>query len=251
MSKMAKLDFRLVPTKGVTTGGGFRGEFIRGYDKPLDIETVIAEAQRNGAFSGLSPSRVRCDLEAFFDTMIENVLTDGKTRKLDGYLELALKIHGNFAEKTDDFDETKHSLDLGLKPLSAFRQKSKTIQPVNVNRIKQFRLHYITAADGLHKNHEIVYGQDFIIRGSNLTFPNEKLSGVFCQVRMNDGTYFCADAPILSKTDSEIRCSWPSDYGPETLRCRLWASVTKIVALETDTPDQGRTIAATIYPPAA
>jgi len=42
---MTKLDFRLVPTKGVTTEGGFRGEFVRGYDKPLDIETVIKEAQ--------------------------------------------------------------------------------------------------------------------------------------------------------------------------------------------------------------
>jgi len=250
MSNMNKLDFRLVPTKGVTTGGGFRAEFLRGYDKPLDMETVIREAQAKGAFFGLSPSRVRCDLEAFFDTMIENVLTDGKTRKLDGYLELSLKIHGNFEQKTDDFDETKHSLDLGLKALSAFRRKSKKIQPVNVNRVKQFRVHYITAADGLHKNHEIVYGQEFIIRGSNLTFPNDRLSGVFCQVRMPSGIYYSAQAPIVSKTDSEIRCAWPSDYGPDTQRCRLWANVSKVVSLETPVPDTDRTIAATIYPPA-
>jgi len=191
---------------------------------------------------------VRCDLEAFFDTMIENVLTDGKTRKLDGYLELALKLHGNFEEKTEDFDETKHSLDLGLKTLSAFRKKPKTIQPVNVNRIKQFRLHYIAAADGLHKNHEVVFGQEFILRGSNLLLPNDGLNEVFCQVRMNDGTYFCAAAPILSKTESEIRCAWPTEYGPETLRCRLWASVSKITTIETYTPNADRTIAATIYP---
>ena len=39
----------------------------------------------------------RSDSETLFDTMIANVLKDGRTRRLDGYLELALKIHGSFA----------------------------------------------------------------------------------------------------------------------------------------------------------
>ena len=247
MSNMTKLDFRLVPTKGVTSGGGYRAEFIRKNEESLDIDTVIAEAQENGAFYGMPASRVRCDLEAFFDSMIKAVLKDGKTRKLDGYLELSLKIHGNFENKTDNFDESKHSLDLVLKPLSALRSHPTDIQPVNVNRIKQYRLSYITAADGLHKNHQIVYGQDFIIRGSNLTLPDNNYSGVFCTVQL-PGVNSCAEAPILSKSDSEIRCSWPAEYGPETKGCRFYAMVSKITDIKATVPDIDRTIRASILP---
>lgn len=247
MSNLKKLEFRLVPTKGVTSGKGFRAEWKRKNDV-LDMDAVIAEAQAKGAFRGLTVGHARCDVETLFDTMIANVLADGRTRKLDGYLELALKIHGNFAERTDDFDADRHSLDLGIKPLSAFRKEAKGIQPVNVNRIKQFRLSYITAADGKHRNHEVVYGQEFIIRGSNLTLPENGFSGIFCQVHGRDGAWHCAEAPILAKSDSEIRCAWPEDYGPEVLRLTLHASVTKVTNIDADPPDIDRTAHAGILP---
>jgi len=248
MGEKTKLDFRLVPTKGIASGQGYRAEFVRKDNRVIDIDGVIVEAQQNGAFWNMPPSIVKSNLETFFGTMIGGVLKDGKTRKLDGYLELSLKIHGKFEKQTDDFDPAVHSLDLKVKPLSAFAAKPTAIQPVNVNRIKQFRLSYITAADGLHKNHEVVYGQEFVIRGSNLTFPAGGLSGVYCQVQMPDGVYRCAEAPILEKSDSEIRCSWPSDYGVETMRRRIWVTVSKVVALSAEPPDVDRSIHAGIYP---
>ena len=248
MNNQTKLEFRLVPTKGVASGKGFRAEWTR-KNEVIDMDAVIAEAQAKGAFSGLSVGRARSDVETLFDTMIANVLRDGRTRKLDGYLELALKIHGNFAAKTDDFDPARHTLDLGIRPLSAFRQEAKDIQPVNANRIKQFRLSYITAADGQHKNHQVVFGQEFVIRGSNLTLPTNGFSGIFCQVRLDDGVWACAEAPILEKSDSEIRCAWPEDYGPEVLRHTLWASVTKGYNIEADPPDVDRQTHAGILPP--
>ena len=248
MNNQTKLEFRLVPTKGVASGKGFRAEWTR-KNEVIDMDAVIAEAQAKGAFYGLSSGRARSDIETLFDTMIANVLKDGRTRKLDGYLELALKIHGNFTERTDDFDPERHTLDLGIRPLSAFRQEAKDIQPVNVNRIKQFRLSYITAADGQHKNHEVVFGREFIIRGSNLTLPENGFSGIFCQVMLDRYTGVCAEAPILEKSDSEIRCAWPEDYGPEVLRHTLWVSVTKGFNIEADPPDVDRTAHAGIYPP--
>ena len=144
------------------------------------IDGVIAEAQQSGAFFGMSPILVRSNLETLFNTLIGNVLSDGQTRKLDDYLEVSLNLRGLFEQKTDDYDPSKHELKLTVKHLSAFRQQPKNIQPVNVNRIRQFRLSYITAADGLHANHQVVFGKPFIIRGSNLTLPANKLSGVFC-----------------------------------------------------------------------
>ena len=73
------------------------------------MDAVITEAQAKGAFLGRSIRHARSDIETLLDTMIANVLKDGRTRKLDGYLELALKIHGNFAAKTDDFDSERHT----------------------------------------------------------------------------------------------------------------------------------------------
>ena len=248
MNNQTKLEFRLVPTKGVTSGKGFRAEWTR-KDDIIDMDAVIAEAQAKGAFTGRSVSHARSDVETLFDTMIANVLKDGRTRKLDGYLELGLKIHGSFAAKTDDFDPDRHTLDLGVKPLSAFRQAANGIQPVNVNRIRQFRLSFITAADGLHKNHEVVFGREFVIRGSNLTLPENGLSGVFCKALLPDNVILCAEAPILERSDGEIRCAWPEEYGPEVLRRTLWASVTKSFDIAADPPDVDRTTHASILPP--
>jgi len=248
MSETIKLDFRLVPTKGIASGQGYRAEFVRKDNSVIGIDDVIAEAQQSGAFWNMPPSLVKSNLETFFGTMIRGVLADGKTRKMDGYFELSLKIHGKFEKVTDDFDPAIHSLDLGVRPLSAFAAKPTAIKPVNVNRIRQFRLSYITAADGLHANHEVVYGQEFVIRGSNLTPPEGGLEYVHCQVQLPSGVYQSALAPILAQSDSEIRCAWPSDYGTETLRKRMWVSVSKIITPIGQEPDVDRTIHAGIYP---
>ena len=60
-----------------------------------------------------------------------------------------------------------------------------------------------------------------------------------------------AEAPILEKSDSEIRCAWPEDYGSEVLRHTLWASVTKVTNIEADPPDVDRMTHAGILPPTA
>ena len=68
----------------------------------------------------------------------------------------------------------------------------------------------------------------FIVRGSNLTLPACELSGVYCQVKMPNGSYSCSSAPIISKSDSEIRCSWPPDYESDTIRRPLYVDVSKV-----------------------
>ena len=78
--------------------------------------------------------------------------------------------------------------------------------------------------------------------------PANGLSGVFCQVHLDGDVWSCAEAPILEKSDSEIRCAWPEDYGPEVLRRTLWASVTKVANIEANPPDVDRTAHADIVP---
>ena len=47
MSNQTKLEFRLVPTKGVASGKGFRAEWTR-KNEVIDMDAVIAEAQAKG-----------------------------------------------------------------------------------------------------------------------------------------------------------------------------------------------------------
>lgn len=247
MNNNLKLNFRLVPAAGVATGRGYRAEFVRKAEDVIDIDSVIAEAQQKGAFSGMPANLVRGNLETLFDTLIGNVLADGKTRKLDNYLEVSLNLRGIFENATDDYDPEKQSLKLSVKHLSAFRRQPNGIQPVNVNRIRQFRVTTLTAADGQHANHEVVFGQDFVIRGSNLT-PECKASGISCQVLMPDGIYHGANPPVVSRSDCEIRCSWPEEYTSETIRRQLIVCITKVPNLETDPSDINRVINASILP---
>ena len=63
MNNQTKLEFRLVPTKGVASGKGFRAEWMR-KNEVIDMDAVIAEAQAKGAFFGISAGRARSDIEA-------------------------------------------------------------------------------------------------------------------------------------------------------------------------------------------
>ena len=57
MNNQTKLEFRLVPTKGVASGKGFRAEWTR-KNEVIDMDAVIAEAQAKGAFFGISAGRL-------------------------------------------------------------------------------------------------------------------------------------------------------------------------------------------------
>ena len=174
VKNMRKLNFHLVPMTGVAKRAEsekkFRAEFVRGSGEGdnrgvLGVNEILSEAIEAHRLTGISPEMLRLYVEAVLQTMIDKTVEDGRTRRFDDYLSVSLKIHGGFKEKSDDYDFDRHSLALTVQALNAFRPNLSSFYPVNVNRRKQFRLSYVTAADGKHGNHEIVYGQDFIIDG--------------------------------------------------------------------------------------
>ena len=62
MNNQTKLEFRLVPTKGVASGKGFRAEWTR-KNEVIDMDAVITAAQDKGAFFGISTGHARSDIE--------------------------------------------------------------------------------------------------------------------------------------------------------------------------------------------
>lgn len=232
---MRKLNFHLVPMSGVAKSNGgdkkFRAEFVRGHEEGdnrgvLGVDRVLAEAIEAHHLNGVSPDMLKLYVEAVLQTMIDKTVEDGRTRRFDDYLSVSLKIHGGFEERSDDYDFDRHSLALTVQALNAFRPNLSSIYPVNVNRKKLFRLSYVTAADGKHGNHEIVYGQDFIIRGTGLDMPKQWY--IVCHVRREKNVQETLDVDVKKRTENEILCNWPEGLGEDQMRRSVEFAVVKL-----------------------
>ena len=229
---MRKLNFHLVPVKGAVraNGGKFRAEFVRGYEEGdnrgvLGVDEVIAEAIEAHRLHGVSPAMLKLYVEAVLQTMIDKAVEDGRTRRIDEYLSVGLGIRGGFDEMSDDFDYDRHELGLTVRTLNAFRPNLDSIYPVNVNRKKLFRLSYVTAAAGEHRNHEIVYGQDFIIRGTGL--DRSEAPYIVCEVPRGGNVYESVDIEVKGRTENEFLCKWPEAIGRDLMHRNVEFSVVK------------------------
>ena len=258
VKNMRKLNFHLVPVSGVAKRNGgdkkFRAEFVRGNDEGdnrgvLGVDRVLAEAIEAHHLNGISPDMLKLYVESVLQTMIDKTVEDGRTRRFDDYLSVSLKIHGGFEEKSDDYDFDRHSLALTVQALNAFRPNLSSIYPVNVNRKKLFRLSYVTAADRAHRNHEIVYGQDFIIRGTGLDMPKQWY--IVCHVRRERNVVESLDVEVKERTENEILCKWPETIGRDLMRRSVEFSVVHFnekFDVDEKAEDKYRNIRASILP---
>ena len=234
-----KLEFHLVPVSGtLKSKGGFRAEFKKGFrDQAVDINGVVAETIEDNRWN-IDPELLKLYIRGVLFAMLKNTAEDGRTRKIDEFFSVSLNIHGRFAKRTDDFDPALHKLRLMLRPLLAFRVlgPKKDVLPVNVNRVPQFRITSFTAADGLHKSHTVVFGQDLVVKGSNLTVDKGKGGFVALNVIYNSGHEFASrglDTKVISHSDTEIRIAWPEDFDAEDARGqRLSVAVWKALSGE-------------------
>lgn len=218
-----KLEFHLVPVSGtLKSKGGFRAELKKGFhDQAIDFNGVVDEAVEANQWN-IDPELLKLYIRGVLLSMLKNTAEDGRTRKIDEFFSVSLNIHGRFAKKTDGFDPALHKLRLMLRPLLAFRYLSprKGVFPVNVNRIPQFRITSFTAADGLHKSHTVVFGQDIVVKGSNLTIDKARGGFVSLHViyRGREIASRGLDAKIISHTDTKIRFAWPEDLDADDAR---------------------------------
>ena len=218
-----KLEFHLVPVSGtLKSKGGFRAEFKRGfYDQAIDFNGVIAETVKANQWN-IDPELLKLYIRGVLFSMLKNTAEDGRTRKIDDFFSVSLNIHGRFAKRTDDFDPALHKLRLMMRPLSAFRVlgPKRDVLPVNVSRIPQFRITSFTAADGLHKSHTVVFGQDIVVKGPNLTI--DRANGGFVSLNaIYSGRELASrgvDVKVISHSDTEIRFAWPKDFDAEDAR---------------------------------
>ena len=88
----------------------------------LDYDAVLDEVIERGVLRITKPM-LKMILEHTFETMIENTLKDGYSRRLGDYFILQMEVSGRFDSPADQFDDERHRLSLKLRPLKALKRK--------------------------------------------------------------------------------------------------------------------------------
>ena len=162
-----KLELKLIPvSKKLTAKGGYRGHIVdRG---GLDYDDVIQEVI-DKRYLRFTPDMMKMVVESVFDSMIEGIMEDGRTRRLGDYLSLQLEVRGGFDEPGEQFDPAKHRLAMVLRPLKEFRRVAgkKDVSVYNRNagpKVVITKMYSASHPEG----GELKFGEDFIIEGENL-----------------------------------------------------------------------------------
>ena len=156
--------------------GGYMGK-IAGR-RVIPYGDVLDEIIGNGLL-GLDRMTLNLVLIRTFETMIENTLKDGNSRRLGNYFTLQVEVKGRFEEPGDQFDPSQHKLALTLRPLSGIldRQPDRRNGLTVYNRnsgpaVKVTRMYSVNHPD----QKGIVYGEDLVIEGENLFFDAKTLT---------------------------------------------------------------------------
>ena len=207
-----KIEFILKPVTGAaSTGGGFRAILNTAKGDAMDFDDVITEALDRGYIAGVKDVLAKSVVKGVLDSMIAGVLRDGMTRRIGDYLSVSLKVHGRFENAHDEFDPARHKLALSVKQLNAFRPSFKGMEATNIHHKRQFRIYSVHSVNAEGMNGKLFIGREFIIKGADF-WPNAKLFGVALHAKTGIHSEVSFNPPMLSVTDSEIRCAWPEDY---------------------------------------
>ena len=208
----SKIEFILKPVTGAAAaGGGYRAIVDTAKGDAMDFDDVITEALDRGYIAGVKDVLAKSVVKGVLDSMIAGVLRDGMTRRIGDYLSVSLKVHGRFENEQDEFDPARHRLALSLKQLNAFRPSFKGVEATNIHHKRQFRIYSVHSVNHEGKNGVLALGDEFIIKGADFQ-SDAKLNGVVLHAKTGIHSVVSFDPPIISMTDSEIRCAWPEEF---------------------------------------
>lgn len=139
----------------------------------LNYEAVLDEVIERG-FLNVSKPMLRMIIEHTLDTMIENTLKDGNSRRLGDYFVLQMEVCGRFDSPDDQFDANRHRLALTLRPLKALKRKPgrDDVKVYNRNAGPKVSIERICSAS-TPGNDTLVFGDDIVIEGENLFYLDE------------------------------------------------------------------------------
>lgn len=247
---MSNIVVKLHPCTGsVEEKGCYRATVATGRGSVMGFDEIVKYAFDRGYIFGIKEEAVKSVVRGIFDSIIAGIKEDGRTRSIDDYLSVSLRVRGKFEDEHDEFDPARHRLALTLAPLKAFRPSFRGVEVVNPDHRRQFRLYSVRAADveGCRNRH-VLWRRDIVVQGTD--FPTDDSMGV--SVRMHDKdnpkTWADCETRVLSRSETELRLAWPAGLEGEAYSSGvLTVAVWRIVKSESgDTEVQRREIKASV-----
>ena len=174
----------------------------------LDYDAVLDEVIQRGVLRITKPM-LKMILEHTLETMVENTLKDGYSRRIGDYFMLQMEVSGRFDSPADQFDDERHKLSLKLRPLKALKRKPgrDDVRVYNRNAGPKVSIDRICSASTPEKD-TLVFGDDIVLEGENLYFleglaenPDSIAVGYYTQRRR--GPMTMSSAGMMGGTVSE------------------------------------------------
>ena len=212
-----KLEIELKPISGAAqSGGGYRAYLKTGQGDAVGFDGVVEEAIDRGFVFGMKSEAVKSVVRGVLNSMITRVMQDGRTRRIDDFFSVSMKVHGKFEDMHDDFDPERHELALSLKQLSAFRPSFKNIKVTNPNHKRQFRIYSVKAAGENVKNRHVYWGRDIIIKGADFRLDDNTMDvDLHMMIPSKWGNWVPGETVIISRSETELRLAWPKEFADE------------------------------------
>lgn len=229
---MNKITLQLHPCSGsVKEKECYRATVETGRGNVMGIDSIVEYAFDRGYIYGIKKEAVKSVVRGLFDSIIDGIREDGRTRRIDDYLSVSLKVHGRFEDAQDEFDPERHKFSLSLAPLNAFRPSFDGVNATNPNHKRQFRLYSVKAADveGC-KNHTVVWKRDVVIKGAEFPLDDSLVVNMFVKHKDDHKRLVSVEPAIVSRSDTELRLAWPDEFMDEAYsKGRMGIRVTKII----------------------
>lgn len=164
-AQQREIELKPIPSKFAKCGG-YLAKIVKRRTIPYP-EVLDEILGRN--FLNLDRQALHLILSQTFETMINNTLKDGNSRKLSDYFTLQVEVNGRFEAPGEQFDPSKHKLALTLRPLSALRRTPARdgLTVYNRNAGPQVSITRMYSASAPEKK-GLVFGDDLVIEGENL-----------------------------------------------------------------------------------
>lgn len=194
-----------IPEK-LSKKGGYRACVLG--DDTMDFNEFSQEIIDKCGFR-MEPRTMRMYLEAAMETMIEGVLSDGRTRRMGDYFSLGLKVGGRFEEQGDEFDKDMNKLQLKLKPLKELKNRSfKKLSVYTENNGPSVSLTSLTSVS-TPESPWVNFGEDFVVKGENLVLSEDAEIEVYVTGQMGGGFISRGLLPSEYEAgDGRIRFRW-------------------------------------------
>ena len=186
----------------------------------LGTDAVIAEFLKKEDLGGqVSPSMLKIYLKGLLDSMVENTLVDGRSRRIDDFFTVRLDMKGTAERHDEPYDPCKHKFTINFQKARRFSEKSKrhTIKvigkpvceiPLSRSIIKD--IHSQGAEIG-----EVFIGRQIILEGKGLSPCPHTQVALKVDYPVESMMYDC---PIVSQTPDQIVVESPKRFQMKYMR---------------------------------